>query len=470
MALPPVKDPSNVHRHLVPYALSLLSDEEPCAIFYDMTKFEDGLKEIKDAFPSTTLHAIAMKANPLAACLLAAKKEGFGCEVASPCELQHALRLGFEPCKIVMDSPAKTRRDIRIALEAGCCLNADNLEELQRIDEILSQQFGGGGKKGLGCCKSRIGVRVNPQLGEGTIAATGTTAKTSKFGVPLQEMKTELMECYKGYPWLTCVHCHVGSQGCGIDLLVHGAKSVVELADEINTYVSSDGNVHQIQVLDIGGGLAVDYTSDLRHDVLDDSDETNISAATYVSALRRCVPDLFNGKFGIVTEFGRYISAKCGLIISQIEYVKSAGGRKICVIHCGADVMLRTCYSPRNWPHRVSAWTEQGEFIDCSAHCDEVEWDVVGPLCFRGDIVAEKVLLSSTLRSGCHICIHDAGAYTLSMFSKYNSRQAPPVYGFTYKSANAHDIYQISSIGEFKLIKLSRGESVDEALSIWQLA
>ena len=46
--------------------------------------------------------------------------------MASPAELEHALRLGFVPHRIVLDSPAKTRRDLRRALAAGVRLNADN--------------------------------------------------------------------------------------------------------------------------------------------------------------------------------------------------------------------------------------------------------------------------------------------------------------------------------------------------------
>ena len=46
--------------------------------------------------------------------------------MASPAELEHALRLGFVPHRIVLDSPAKTRRDLRRALAAGGRLNADN--------------------------------------------------------------------------------------------------------------------------------------------------------------------------------------------------------------------------------------------------------------------------------------------------------------------------------------------------------
>jgi diaminopimelate decarboxylase len=442
--LPAVLSPTATQRALVPRAIAHLSDEQPCALFFDMDAFRSNLLSIKASFPPSTVHAIAMKANPLAACLLVVKELGMACEVASPGELEHALRLGFAPEKIVLDSPAKTRRDIFTALSKGVQLNADSFEELERIDTLLVERFGGGGRLGTGHCKSRIGLRVNPQHGEGRIATSATAAPTSKFGVPLTEAKIAVLECYKRYGWLTGVHCHVGSQGCDVELLLEGARAVLLLAEEINQHVGCP----QVEQLDIGGGMPVDYGSDSDTDVPD-----RVTPTRYVAALRERLPELFNAaRFRIVTEFGRYISAKCGLVVSTVEYVKSAGGRRIAVVHCGADLFLRTVYQPASWPHRVSAWTAAGDFLDPAAGTDT--WDVVGPLCFRGDIVAQGVQLPSQLRSGCAVCVHDAGAYTLSMFSKYNSRQAPPVFGF--------------GDGGNTIVQISRGESFDEALQMWR--
>ena len=443
--------------------MQLLSDETPCALFYDLDAFRETLLSIKAAFPDTTLHAIAMKANPLAACLLMAKDLGFGCEVASPCELEHALRLGFPPERIVMDSPAKTTRALRNALAAGVQLNADNFDELARIDAILASEYGGGGARGLGKCTSRIGVRVNPQYGEGKIAATGTIAKTSKFGVPLMEVRAELLDAYKKYAWLTCVHCHVGSQGCELELLVRGSKSVLALADEINAHCG--GEQPQVRSLDIGGGMPVDYGSDAP----DEAAPERITPARYRAALEAEAPELFEsgGKYTLVTEFGRSASAKAGYMVSRVEYVKSAGGRRLASVHCGADLFLRTAYQPQNWPHRVSAWTGGGEFLPPAAQNDV--WDVVGPLCFRGDIVAEGVELPDALQAGCAICVHDAGAYTIAMFSKYNSRQAPPVFGFRSTAGGGFSSPQHRAGAPLVVERLSAGESVDQALALWQV-
>ena len=78
----------------------------------------------------------------------------------------------------------------------------------------------------------------------------------------------------------------------------------------------------------------------------------------------------------------------------------------------------------------------------------------MGPLCFRGDIIAHCVALPACLQSGDHILVHDAGAYTLAMVSKYNSRQVPPVYGVRN--------------GGKTITLIGGAESVEEALRVWQ--
>ena len=58
-------------------------------------------------------------------------------------------------------------------------MNCDNFQEIERVNEVIEE---------LGGSESCVGVRVNPQLGGGKIKETGTIARTSKFGVPM-EMK-----------------------------------------------------------------------------------------------------------------------------------------------------------------------------------------------------------------------------------------------------------------------------------------
>jgi diaminopimelate decarboxylase len=54
---------------------------------------------------------------------------------------------------------------------------------------------------------------------------------------------------------------------------------------------------------------------------------------------------------------------------------------------------------------------------------------VAGPLCFSGDILERDIHLPE-LVEGDLLLIRDVGAYTFSMWSRYNSRQFPRVLGY----------------------------------------
>src|SRR5262245_36666497 len=101
-------------------------EEEPrLAVFYDLDGFRAKLSAARAAFPAGTLHALAMKANPVGPMLREARDMGFAAECASIVEVRHAQDIGFSPERVLFDSPAKTTREIGFALEAGVYLNVD---------------------------------------------------------------------------------------------------------------------------------------------------------------------------------------------------------------------------------------------------------------------------------------------------------------------------------------------------------
>jgi diaminopimelate decarboxylase len=401
----------------------VFEDEPPLAVFYDLDRFRATLHAVRDAFPASTLHALAVKANPVGPLLQAARDMGFAAECASAVEVAHARDLGFAPERIVFDSPAKTPREIGLALDGGLFLNVDNLQELRRCAQHLEARP----------TRSVVGLRINPGVGAGSIAMSSTAIPTSKFGITLDEHRDQILDAFRSLPWLRALHVHVGSQGCSLDLIARGAGRVVELADAIEAATG-----RRIEVLDIGGGMPVSY----------DDDSTQPTFDEYARVLRATVPGLFDGRFRLVTEFGRAVSAKAGWVASRVEYTKLAGGRRIAVIHAGADLFVRAAYLPQQWHHRVSVFDASG----APRQGPESPWDIAGPLCFSGDLVARERLLPP-IEPGDLVVIHDAGAYTLSLWSRYNSRRAPSVIGFEGPAA------------ELRVLK--KAETEQDVLRFW---
>lgn len=387
----------------------LLGPASPIVGLLDVTGIRESAAELRAAFDAVTapgtpvLHAFAVKATPLVPVLRLLREAGIGAEVASPGELALARAAGLRPEMTVLDSPAKTPAELREALALGIAVNADNPQELDRIDGLMRSA----------ASRSPLGIRVNPQVGGGSIGATSTATATSKFGVALRDpgAREWIVRAYADRPWLTRLHAHTGSQGIPLSLMAQGIAETYALAEEINRSLGR----RQIDTLDIGGGLPVNFGSDV----------TAPTYAQYARLLSEAVPGLFDGRYGLVTEFGRSLLAKHGTVVARVEYAKSAGGRPVAVTHAGVQVATRTVYVPGSWPLRIAAYDAKGR----PKEGPEVVQDVAGPACFAGDLLAEGRALP-LLEQGDYAAALDTGAYYFAHHYAYNSLARPGIYGF----------------------------------------
>jgi diaminopimelate decarboxylase len=389
-----------------------LGESRPLAAFVDLEGVEATIVSLKSALPPPFEHAFAAKANPMREALRLVHACGMQCEVASPGELEQALKAGFTAAEIVYDEPTKTEAMLARALQLGIHLNMDNLQEFERV-RAWREQYD---------TSSMIGFRVNPQVGAGGISAFSTATDSSKFGVPLRkpDNRGALRKIYLDHPWLTALHCHVGSQGCSLDLIARGVAETVRLAEEINGAAGR----RQVSLIDIGGGLPVNF----------ESEEVRPTFAEYAAVLREMAPQLFTGTYRVKTEFGRSVLARHGVIVSRVEYTKEAGGRRVALAHAGAQVATRTVFMPEDWPLRISVFDASGR--PKSGPC--IEQDVAGPLCFAGDLAAAGRLLPG-IDPGDYVALHDTGAYYFSNPFYYNALPAPAVYGIRLKSPGGID-------------------------------
>ena len=396
--------------------------------FVDVGGVVRTIESLKAAFGENFRHTFAAKANTMSKALDLVRTQGLGCEVASVGELAQARKVGFEPSSIVYDEPAKTEQIINRTLLDGVSLNIDNFEEFARVKSTMQHVLS----------KSRVGFRINPQVGAGSIGAMSTATKSSKFGVALDDSdnRQRLIEVYRSNPWLTSIHTHIGSQGCTLDLMVAGIRKVVDLVEEINAQTPTQ----RIQIIDIGGGLPVNF----------ESEEIKPTFEEYADALRMQVPELFSGKYIVKTEFGRSIYAKNGFIAARVEYTKESGGKQIAITHAGAQIAARTAFMPDLWAIRLSVFDSDGH----EKVGNEVVQDVAGPCCFAGDMLGRDRLLP-LIESGDYVMLHDTGAYYFSNPFYYNSLPASAVYGA-----------RVSATGSIEFDVWREQQSIDEMLAV----
>eukprot|EP00052_Salpingoeca_macrocollata_P013555 m.105898 g.105898 ORF g.105898 m.105898 type:complete len:462 (+) comp18964_c0_seq1:1142-2527(+) len=391
------------------------------AILWSLPALRTAFAAVRAAFSGGHfVHTMAIKANPYLPLLRVADAAGVGFECASKGELLQALAAvgdrGRGGERIVFDSPVKTRAEIELALRRGVKLNADNFQELA----VVAQVRGDLSLDGDLASPAVVGLRVNPEIGLGTNAHLSTATSHSKFGVGLVQYRQEILDVYAKYDWLNMMHVHAGSQGLSFEQMAQGIRRTTDLALAINKQRPG-----QIRFLDIGGGLAVDFTS-----------EHNTDMQAWAGHLQHVVPEIFapDCPFQVLTEFGRWYFSKAGVIVSRVEYIKKAGDHNIILQHAGADLLVRTVYHPDKWVLRVSVFDSEGR--DRSGDGEQLVYDVAGPCCFAGDIIAHQRELPRT-HPGDFVMVHDTGGYYHSSWSYYNSRDFPQLWAWDEREAAA---------------------------------
>jgi diaminopimelate decarboxylase len=391
----------------------LLNEADTSYIIYDLDLVNQRFSELVEAFPANTLHGIAIKSCPLPTMLKKQADFNLGAEAASIEEVHIALSSGITPENIIFDGPAKTKSEIQFCIEKQIYINMDSFEELDRVNKLLpvNNTF-------------KAGLRLNPALGMGKIGDTSVAGKKSKFGINLDEYADKVNSAFKNHSWLVGVHVHIGSQGMDVEELVNGTKKVYEFAK----------NLSGLERFDLGGGLPVVYKES----------DPSVNFNDYTSALKENIPNLFNGKLKLLTEFGRRIYADTAIAISSIEYVKED---KQIVAHLGADMFLRRVYKPSDWFHKLSVLDNNGELILNTKQ----SYAVAGPLCFGGDFLSREAVLPKVKEQDLLI-IHDVGSYTLAMWSRHCSRFTPKVFGIRN--------------GKVEVIK--HRETIEKLMSFWE--
>lgn len=375
----------------------LVDNDDTALIFIDLDIISDRVQRLKQAFPANSLHAVAVKTNPLTAVLQHLIAADTGLEAASMGEVMLANNAGLPANKLVFDSPAKTSAEIAWLAEhlPGMRINADSLAELSRYSNS-GNAF-------------HLGLRINPLVVPNSLAAMTVSTADSKFGVPISERDAIISACLQ-QPALDCLHMHIGSQYSDFTPVIEAVRLILALAAEINQQAGKQ----KITTLDIGGGFPVNY-----------GDGPDYRVEDYAAALQQACPELYDGQYHVVTEFGRYVHANAAWVASRIEYVKPKNDGEILISHAGADMFLREAYSPGDWHHNMFLMDQAGT-IKANDEATTQHSDIAGPLCFGGDFVAKSVALPQA-QSGDVLAIRDAGANTFALWSRHCSRPFPKV-------------------------------------------
>lgn len=363
--------------------------------YYDTALLQATLDEITSIvanYPHFHVH-YALKANANPKLLRLIQRAGLGVDCVSGGEVQVGIDNGFDASKIVYAGVGKSDEEILLALHHGIfCFNVESIPELEVIND-LAQQVG----KVANVC-----LRINPDVEAHTHANIVTGKAENKFGIALGDM-LHVIELAKSLSHIQFLglHFHIGSQITDMQDYLDLCERVNDIQDHLN-----EEGIYP-SVINVGGGLGIDYHDPDRHPIPD--------FKTYfeIFAEHLCLRE---GQ-AIHFELGRSVVAQCGTLIARVLYVKQAATKQFVIIDAGMTELIRPALYQAH--HQV-------QNISCQS-TDYQVYDVVGPICESSDVFDKDILLPPTKR-GDVIAIRSAGAYGETMASTYNCRSLPVSY------------------------------------------
>lgn len=357
---------------------------------YSATAIRHRFREYTTHFEGgNTLVCYAVKANSNQSVLKLLASMGAGADVVSEGELKRALAAGIPAEKIVFSGVGKSRHEMAFALEQKIFqFNVESEPELDRLNDVALANG----------VVAPVAFRINPDVDARTHHKITTGKAENKFGVPASRARA-IYRWAAGRPGVRIqgIDMHIGSQLTALEPFEQAFGTMAELARTLR----AEG--HAIEVLDIGGGLGIDYG---------DGESGPPGLNDYAALASKIL-----GELGcrLVIEPGRSVVGAAGVLVSEVLYRKDGEERQFLIIDAGMNDLLRpSLYDAR---HRIRPVRRSG--------AEPVVFDVVGPICETGDTFARDVPLPC-LQSGDRVAIMDAGAYGAVMGSFYNTHPLAP--------------------------------------------
>ena len=253
--------------------------------------------QVLDAALAGLDHTIcyAVKANSNLGVISTLAALGSGADVVSGGELTRVLAAGIPASKIVFSGVGKTREEMAQALNADIFqLNIESDAELEALSAVAVDL----GKT------ANIAIRVNPDVDAKTHEKITTGKSENKFGIDWTRAE-DVFARARALPGISPVGIavHIGSQLTDLEPFRNAYLRVRELYDQL----TQAG--HDIQRIDLGGGLGIPYFAP--------GEATPPSPSDYGAMVRNVMAGV---PCHFTVEPGRMIAGNAGILVCKVLY------------------------------------------------------------------------------------------------------------------------------------------------------
>jgi ornithine decarboxylase len=329
----------------------------------------------------------ALKANSDPKVLTYLDSLGCGFEAASGYEVSILLDLGVEPNKIVYGTSIKPASHIKQSFDAGVHrFAADSREE---IEKLAANAPG-----------SKIYIRT-------IVDDAGSVFMMSeRFGAPADTVKDLVM--YAKHLGLKTygLSFYVGSQATRVDMWSRGIRHVRPIIEELY----EEGIM--LEVLNIGGGFPVRYDNHKQPPKLHDIVVSTHNALHTLPYMPK-----------IIMEPGRGIVASSTVLVAEIIARNDRAGKPWLCLDAGIYNALYEAMI-----HQGATGFPVYPLNPPTEPTETMHFTLAGPTGDSLDIIARDIKLPAYINVGDRLLFENAGAYSITMASRFNGFPAPQLY------------------------------------------
>ena len=326
-------------------------------------------RAVESVFPRIKL-CYASKANSNMAVLATVLRAGGDIDVKSGGELFKAKKVGFKPDQITFNGVSKTDQELRDAIEFGIlAINVDSLYELDQVARVARSI----GKR------ANVAIRIVPEIVTRSHIGLQTGLLSSKFGLSPSQIDESFRRALAAPDAinLTGVHIHLGSQAPDPHPF---ARAFAEMWSFLVGLYKRTG--HRLTLINIGGGLPVNYLPDTPMAGQIDAGERAMLSAhldpnkvlkeALAEAVVKDEAGLLEG-LTIALEPGRRIVGDAGLILTRVCNIKDRPETSDLWLLTDAGYSLMISLSTYKWYYHLISASRAGEPHRSEEHTSELQ-------------------------------------------------------------------------------------------------
>jgi len=351
---------------------------------YDEKKIISQYSRLTSAFSSVKNLKInyAVKALNNINVLKIFKNLGSGLDTVSIQEVLLGLKAGFEPHDIIFTPNGVSMEEIENVAAMGVQINIDNLSVL----ELFGQKH-----PNIPVC-----IRINPHVMAGGNSKISVGHIDSKFGISIHQTPhiKRIVTLTKMH--INGIHMHTGSDILDVDTFLRATEILLDVVKEFDS----------IEFVDFGSGFKVPY----KHgDIATDVEELGEKLSSRFNEF--CTE--YGKDLCLMFEPGKFLVSESGNFLAKVNVIKQTTSTVFAGVDSGFNHLIRPMFYD-SYHHIENISNPDGK---------ERFYSIVGYICETDTFASNRRI--NEIRENDVLCFKNAGAYSFTMSSNYNSRYRP---------------------------------------------